>query len=42
MYKEAKQKAPAVVAKVQETKRNEFASELDNEEGKKNVFRITK
>ena len=41
-YREAKHKARKSVAIAQETQRKEFASELESEEGKKNVFRIAK
>ena len=41
-YKEAKRNARKVIAMAQELKRVELVSELDSEEGKRNVFRIAK
>jgi hypothetical protein len=41
-YKEAKKNARKAVAEAKELKRVEFASELDTEDGKRNVFRIAK
>lgn len=41
-YKNAKQQAKKTVAIAQELKRLELASELNSEEGKRNVFRIAK
>jgi hypothetical protein len=42
IYKEAKISARRVVAQAREIKRQEFASGLDKEEMRKNVFRIAK
>jgi hypothetical protein len=41
-YIEARRNARKVVAKAQDVKRVEFVSELDSEEGRRNVFRIAK
>ena len=42
IYVEAKRKAQKAVANAQERKRQEFASDLASEAGKRNVFRIAK
>jgi hypothetical protein len=41
-YVEARNNAKKVVALAQESKRPEFAKDLESMEGKKNIFRIAK